>query len=190
MRGLMPRFRLFRLVAPLGLAFLLGSAMAPVAQAEIRVGYVDSRLIFQQYAEAKDAQQRFDRQVQGWREEASEKEKGVKQLRDEVRDQAPILSALKRQEKEEALQRAISDYERFIQEIWGPNGQAAQQNQQATAKVVEQIRTAVEKVAGGKNLSLVLDSAAGFILYADKTLDLTGDVLIELNTRVQGSTAR
>jgi Skp family chaperone for outer membrane proteins len=185
----MPRFRPFGLVAPLG-AILLGLALAPVARAEIRVGYVDSRLIFQQYKEAQDAQQRFDRQVLGWREEATEKEKVVKQLREEVRDQAPILSALKRQEKEEALQRAISEYERFIQEIWGPNGRAAKENELATSKVVDQIRTAVEKVAGEKNLSLVLDSAAGFILYADKTLDLTGDVLIELNTRIQGSSAR
>jgi len=128
--------------------------------------------------------------VQGWRDEAVEKEKLVSQLRAEVRDQSPILSSLKRQEREEALQKAISDYERFIQEVWGPQGRATQENDRATADVVRLIRTAVEKVAGEKSLNLVLDAASGFIIYADKTLDVTADVLTELNTGAQGATGR
>jgi hypothetical protein len=39
-----------------------------------------------------------------------------------VRDLSPILSSLKRQEKEEALQKAIAEHERFIQSIWGRRG--------------------------------------------------------------------
>ena len=116
----------------MALARALCRSGARLGAADVRIGYIDSARIFQEYKDAQEAQQRFDRQVQGWRDEAAEKEKAVKQLRDEVRDQAPILSALKRQEKEEALQRAISDYERFIQEIWGPQGRAAQENERAT----------------------------------------------------------
>ena len=170
------------------LAFL---ALAAVPlRAETRFGYIDSGRIFIEYAAAKEAQARFDRQVQGWRDEAAEKEKLVSQLRAEVRDQSPILSSLKRQEREEALQKAISDYERFIQEVWGPQGRATQENDRATADVVRLIRTAVEKVAGEKSLNLVLDAASGFIIYADKTLDVTADVLTELNTGAQGATGR
>ena len=155
------------------------------ARADIRLGYVDSARIFLEYKAAQEAQSRFDRQVQGWRDDASEKEKVVAQLRAEVRDQAPILSSAKRQEKEEALQKAISDYERFIQEIWGPQGRAAQENARATSEVVQQIRKAVEKVAGDKNLNVVLDSAGGVIIYIDKSMDMTPDVLTELNAHVQ-----
>ncbi len=173
----------------LAAAALALSALAPArAPAEVRFGYIDSARIFQEYAAAKEAQDRFDRQVQGWRDDAAETEKTVTQLRAEVRDQSPILSSLKRQEKEEALQKAISDYERFIQDTWGPQGRAAQENERATAEVVQQIRSAVEKVAGDKGLNLVLDAASGFIIYADKTLDLTGDVLTELNARTKSTT--
>src|SRR5436190_15282590 len=116
-----------------GLMVLLAMAAAvgPVSAADLKIGYIDSARIFQEYSDAKEAQARFDRQVQGWRDEAAEKEKQVNALRAEVRDQSPILSALKRQEKEEALQRAISEYERFIQDIWGPQGRAAQENERA-----------------------------------------------------------
>jgi len=174
-----------------GLAAAVASALLALTagplRAEVRFGYIDSARIFTEYKAAQEAQARFDRQVQGWRDDAAEKEKVVNQLRAEVRDQSPILSSLKRQEKEEALQKAISDYERFIQEVWGPQGRAAQENERATSDVVQQIRSAVEKVAGDKNLNLVLDSAGGMIIYADKTLDLSPDVLAELNARAQGT---
>lgn len=172
----------------------LAAALALVAlaagplRAETRFGYIDSQRIFDEFATAKEAQARFDRQVQGWRDEAAEREKAVNQLRAEVRDLSPILSSSKRQEREEALQKAISDYERFIQEVWGPQGRASQENERATGDVVRLIRTAVEKVAAEKNLNLVLDTASGMVIYADRTLDLTPEVLTELKNVSQGLT--
>jgi outer membrane protein len=156
---------------------------APAGAADIRLGYIDSSRIFQEYSDAKDAQQRFDRLVQGWRDEAAEKERTVTQLRQEVRDQSPILSAMKRQEKETALQRAVSEYEAFIQDVWGPSGRASQENDRATGDIVQQIRIAVEKVAGTKALEVVLDASSGFLVYADKSLDITSEVIAELNAK-------
>jgi len=170
------------------MALLLAPAAARAA--DIKIGYIDSSRIFQEYADAKESQARFDRQVQNWRDDATEKEKQVKQLRDQVRDQSPILSALKRQEMDEALQRATSEYEKFIQDIWGPNGKAAQENERATAEVVNQIRTAVEKIAGTRGLELVLDSAGGVIIYADRTMDITSLVIQELNARATAGTKK
>src|SRR5205814_5216853 len=160
--------RRYRLAAVL-LVLLLRPAPAA---ADLRIGYIDSARIFQEYTVAREAQSRFDRQVQDWRDEAAEKEKSVTQLRGELRDQGPILSALKRQEKEEALQRAESDYNRFVQDVWGPQGRATQENERSTSEVVGQIRTVVEKIATDRNLNLVLDAANGFIVYADKSMDM------------------
>ena len=172
-----------RVAGACALAALLACPGRPVDAADLNVGYIDSARIFAEYGDAKEAQERFDRQVQGWRDEATEKEKVVAQLRAEVRDQSPILSALKRQEKDEALQRAVADYERFVQDIWGPRGRAAQENERATAEVVNQIRSAVEKIAGERGLVLVLDAAGGQIIYAERSLDITTLVVQELNAR-------
>jgi outer membrane protein len=179
-RGLPPRATRALACALAAGAILALAAVPRAGAAEVRIGYIDSARIFAEYKEAMDAQARFDRQVQGWRDEAAEKERKVAQLRKDVQDQSPILSSLKRQEKEEELQRAISEYERFIQDTWGPGGKAAQANESSTNEVVARIRTAVEKVAGNKGLNLVLDSSGGFIIYIDKTMDLTGEVLQEL----------
>jgi outer membrane protein len=170
-------------------ALVLLSLAAGPLWADINFGYIDSSRLFAQYKAAQEAQARFDRQVQGWRDEADEKKRQVDLLRAEVRDQSPILSSLKRQEKDDALQKAISDYERFVQDIWGPQGRAASENETATSAVVQQIRAAVEKVAGEKALNLVLDAADGNIIYADKKFDITDEVLAELN-KAQGGTAQ
>ncbi len=175
MRGIRP--------ALLAAAALALAALAGPAAAQVKIGYIDSAKIFDQFKDAQEAQARFDRQVQGWRDEAAEREKQVNELRAEVRDQSPILSSLKRQEKEETLQRAISDYERFIQDIWGPGGKAAQENERATAEVVTQIRSAVEKVASDRALDMVLDAAGGSIIYAATSLDITALVIQELTAR-------
>src|SRR3989442_5010616 len=158
--------------------------------ADVRIGYIDAAGIFQEYRVAQDAQAQFDRKVEAWRTQSAEKESQVNQLRAEVRDQGPILSTLKRQEKEEALQKAISDYEGFLQQIWGPQGQAVKENELATGVVVAQIRSVVEKIATQKGLMMVLDAASGFILYADRTLDLTNEVLQELNTQSKTGSPR
>jgi outer membrane protein len=174
--------RTLRVSAVAALLTLSVTALAAgtAAAVDVRFGYIDSARIFRDFSEAKEAQERFDRQVQGWRTEAAEKERQVSDLRTEVQDQGPILSALKRQEKEAALQRAISEYERFIQDIWGPSGRAAAENGNMTSAIVEKIRSAVEKVAGDRALNLVLDSASGFLIYADPSFDLTDEVLAEL----------
>ncbi len=163
-------------------------AVAPV-QAQVRVGYIDSARIWLEFKTAQEAQQRFERQVQGWRDEAAEKEKIVNDLRKEVRDQSPVLSALKRQEKESTLQRAISEYEGFVQEVWGANGRATQENTRATEEIVVLVRRAVEKIAAQRGLDLVLDASSGFIIYADKTLDMTTEVIAELNANAAGGGA-
>jgi outer membrane protein len=178
------------LARPLAAALVLALACAltaPARAADAKIGFIDSSKLFQQYKLAKEAQERFDRQVQSWRDEAAEKDNAVKKLRDEVKDQAPILSSLKRQEREEALQKAIADYEAFIQEIWGPSGRAAQENERSTREIIDQIRAVVEKIAAARGFDMVLDAAGGSIIYAARDLDLSAAVLDELNTNVTGT---
>ena len=78
--------------------------------------------------------------------------------------------------------------EKFVQDVWGPQGKAAQENERATQDIVSQIRSSVERIAGDQQLDLVLDAASGFIIYADKSLDLTAAVLSDLTARTVGST--
>jgi Skp family chaperone for outer membrane proteins len=64
------------------------------------------------------------------------------------------------------------------------------ENERATADIVRQIRAVVEKIAQEQALTLVLDAASGFVVYADRSLDITPAVLTELAAQVQSGAAR
>src|SRR5689334_23467114 len=78
-------------LAMLAVVGWLALFVTPVA-AQTRIGYIDSARIWLEFKTAQEAQQRFERQVQGWRDEAAEKEKVVTNLRKQVQDQSPVLS--------------------------------------------------------------------------------------------------
>ena len=156
---------------------------APRAEAQFsaRIGFVDSQKLFEQYPVARDAQDRFNREVQQWREDADERRKNLDVLRNELKDQGPMLSEERRVEKESALARATSDYDRFVQEFWGPGGRVQRANDEMTREVIGKIRDAVELLANREGYDLILDAADGNVIFGVQALDLTQRVLDELN---------
>lgn len=155
--------------------------LAPPAGAQIvRIGFVDSQRIFDSYRGAQDAQERFTREITAWRTEADERRRALDVLRDELKDQEALLSEAKKLEKETAVQRAVADYDRFVQEFWGPGGRVGRLNDEMTREVIGRIRDAVETIANREAYDLVLDAADGNVIFGVKSLDLTDRVLIEL----------
>src|SRR5215204_5545592 len=171
----------FRSLVPL-LAVLACAVLAAPARAQnVRIGFVDSQRIFNEYKSAQEAQDRFGREIQSWRTEADDRRRQVDELRNELKDQDPLLSEAKKLEKESTLQKAVSDYDRFVQDFWGPNGKVQRLNDEITREVIGKVRDAVELLANREGYDLVLDAADGNVIFGVKSLDLTQRVLDELN---------
>jgi Skp family chaperone for outer membrane proteins len=98
------------------------------------------------------------------------------------------LSEAKKLEKESTLQKAVSDYDRFVQDFWGPNGKVQRLNDEITREVIGKVRDAVELLANREGYDLVLDAADGNVIFGVKSLDLTQRVLDELNKSAVGGT--
>ena len=171
------------------LAVLACAAFAGPARAQnVRIGFVDSQRIFNEYKSAQEAQDRFGREIQSWRTEADDRRRQVDELRNELKDQDPLLSEAKKLEKESTLQKAVSDYDRFVQDFWGPNGKVQRLNDEITREVIGKVRDAVELLANREGYDLVLDAADGNVIFGVKSLDLTQRVLDELNKSTVGGT--
>lgn len=172
------------------LAALLGSSLAvvPAAAQILKLGYIDSVRIFDNYSLAKESQARFSREIESWRTESDERRKSIEELRSQMKEEALVLSEEKRVEKEGQLQKALSDYDQFVQAFWGPRGKAAELNEQLTAEVIQRVREVVEKLARDEGYDLVLDAADGNVIFAVKNLDLT-DRVIEILNREAGTRA-
>ena len=184
------QFRASRFAALFALTVLLALAggAAPARAQNVRIGFIDSQRIFTEYKAAQEAQDRFAREIQSWRTEAEDRRRAVDALRNELKDQDPLLSEAKRLEKESALQKAVSDYDLFVQDFWGPNGKVQRLNDEITREVISKVRDAVELLANREQYDLVLDAADGNVIFGVKSLDLTQRVLDDLNKTTVGGT--
>jgi outer membrane protein len=168
------------LTAGTALTVLLLSCAA-AAYADLKIGFIDSERIFAGYKATNQAQAEFNADVEKWQQDVEGRRRELEKLTEEFQAQSLILSEAKRREREEEIQRKRSELDAFVQEIWGPSGKIAQRNEQLTRPIVEKIREVLEDIAGAQGIALVLDATDGNVVYADRALDLTDEVLTRLN---------
>jgi len=154
----------------------------PARAQDVKLGYVDTARIFEQYKAAQDAQKLFDQQVDKWNRDLQDTKKEIENLRKELENQSLGLTDSKRRDKQAALSRKQSDYQNKVDEIWGPHGTATNQNAVLVKSVIEKVKRVLDDYARKENYTLILDSAGGSVLYAIKSYDLTDKVLDLLNS--------
>jgi Skp family chaperone for outer membrane proteins len=151
-------------------------------------GVVDEAEVFKKYAKSIDLQAEVRKSQETAQAAVSEREKALVALRDELqgiakRSQDPMLSEngkktvnAELEAKNATFQQRRGELQNFINEAQGTIQQrAGEMNKQ----VIADIRTQSEKVAKAKGLQLVIGKGAAF--YSDAALDVTEDVLKELN---------
>jgi len=163
------------------LAFLVASLLPALSFSQIKIGYIDSGKIFQEYKGMESIRKQFNQEQSEWQTTAEEMLRELEDLKDELESQRLMLSTDALQKKEETLKNRQREYEQFIQQIWGPDGRAAQKNVELTSPVVDKINSVLEKMAREEGFTMIFDIAEGSVVYAEEGLDLTELVLEELN---------
>lgn len=166
--------------AILALAFLLGSGVGP-ARAETKIGYINSEQVMEQSKEAQAALAGFNRDVDGWNQDAVQRRKDLDDLARDLAQQEPMLSEDKRREKEQDHQRKLTEYDQFVQSVWGPGGLVVKRNEEVLRPIVAKIQTILAKFGADEGYDIIFDAADGNVLYADQALDLTARVVEQLN---------
>jgi len=165
-------------------AYLL--AMLPAqASAQVKIGYIDTVRIFANFQETVEAEEIYKKEVEDWKKKAEEMEKELASLREEIQSQSLMLSEEKLAEKKLVFDQKMKEYQQYMQEIFGEEGEAARRNKELTEPIVEKINGVIELVAEEQGFTVVLDSSQGTIVYADKDLDLTDLVIERLETQME-----
>jgi outer membrane protein len=169
------------------LGALLLAALTTGAQAdELRIVFVNSEVILQQYKAVESVVETFNRDVQGWNEEALRQKNALEEMQREFESQSLMLSEERRHEKELDYQRRLGEYEKFVQSIWGPDGLVEQRNEELLRPIINKVQALLAKLAVEEEYDFILDAADNNILYADPEFDITADVIGMLNTEESG----
>jgi outer membrane protein len=162
---------------------LLGIAL-PVYRAaaqDLKIGFIRSAAILDQYEGARAATETFNRDVEAWNQEAQGRRRDLDVIGKGLEAQSPMLTDAVRREKEQDYQKKLNEYDQFVQGIWGPGGLVAQRNEELLRGVVDKIQRAARKIAAEEAYDFVFDASEGNIIYADRAHDLTQKVLDTLN---------
>jgi len=166
--------------------FLLSLLNAALAHAqEPKLGYIDTVNIFAEFRETIEAEEIYKKELESWKKDAAEKEAEIAQLREELQSQSLMLSEEKLAEKKLVLEQKFKDYQQYMNDVFGENGEAERRNKELTAPIVEKINAIIAQLAEEEGYSIIFDAAQGNIVYAKKALDLTERVLERLQSQME-----
>jgi outer membrane protein len=155
--------------------------LASFSYAELKIGFINSEMILQQYQGTKDAEEKLKKEYSRWEQEATEKQKKMKEMKEQLDKQSLLLSAERKKEIESELERLYIEYNKFLQEKFGQQGDAAKKNDELLKPIVEKINVILEKIAKNENYDFIFDARGG-VVYAKKAYDLSEKVIQALNS--------
>lgn len=154
-------------------------AVAAEAQTPLKVGYINSQEILASSSEAAAAQQRFDQEMQGYQAEIQQLEQELTGMQEDLQRQQLTLSPDARAAREQRLQARLTEYQQRTAQL---TQLAEQRRAELIQPVMDQINLAIEDVREEGQYHLILDLAAGSIVAADPTLDVTQLVIARMGT--------
>jgi outer membrane protein len=149
--------------------------------ADLLIGFVNSERIFQEYHGTKEAQTEFNADLQKWEQDLEARKLELQKLMEVYVSQSLILSEPRRRQFEEEIQTKRSELDGFVRDIWGPTGKVSQRNEQLMQPILERMNEVLQKIGEERGFSIIFDAADGNVVYADRALDLTDEVLQALN---------
>lgn len=162
------------------LAFVVGSTGTANA-ADLKIGVIDSQRIFREYQEAKDAEALFQGEMRQWREELETMEREILSKQEKLRSQQMLLSQEKLDELQMEVEQLMNEWERKRVEIMDPtNGLAVKRNAELSQPINDQITLVVERLGAEGGFDLIMDAATINVVFMNPDIDLTDQVLAEL----------
>lgn len=157
--------------------FLVSSSFAQ----QLKVAYVDVQRLKAEYKEYVKALDEFNKLMAVWQAKADSMQVEMQEMTDRLEKQNLLLSEQAKNEIREQLLVKQNEYQLFVNQVMGPEGEAAQREYELSKPLIDKINTAIRLIALRENYAYVLDSTAGSVLYAKDELDITNKVLAELN---------
>lgn len=149
-----------------------------------KIGYINSQEILANAPGASQAQQAFEQDLADYEAEAQQLEQELQNMQQELEQQRLTLSPEARRAREERIRQKAQEAQARMQQL---DQMAAQRRQELVQPVMDQISDVIEAVREDGNYAFVFDVAAGAIVAADPTLDLTDEVIRRLQTDTTGA---
>ncbi len=159
---------------------ILTLALASFALADVKIGYVDSNEIMNNFDEVRQVQADLEKEQRRLESEFNELVFGLDSLKQDYDRQRLLMSDTRRNEKENEIANKEKSVQKFQLDKFGPEGDIYRIQNELLKPVLAKIDAAIQKVGSERGYDFILDAMSGALLYALDSHNLTEDVMDEL----------
>jgi len=157
-------------------------SISAFAQSQLKLGYVDSETILNQFPEAIKAQGDLDALTNKWSAQVDSMTLAYQQAIADYQKQQEMMTDEKKLEAQQrivGMEQQIMDFRR--QKFSQGTGEIFREQEKIFSPIKTKIYDAIEKVAKEESMQFVFDKSGDIILlYADAAFDITFKVLDKL----------
>lgn len=154
---------------------------------DMKIGYIISARILDEYPEAQDAQKILSDEIAEWQRQGQQMQTELEALGQELDQQAMMFySEEKKAEKAAEYQKKLDEFRNFQS---GIEQRAMQRNQELFNPINEKIQKVIDTIAADEGYDIIFDAVGTNIAYADQRLDITDLVLEQLQKASGGASA-
>ena len=159
---------------------ILTLALTSFALADVKIGYVDSNEIMNNFDEVRQVQADLEKEQRRLESEFNELVYSLDSLKQDYDRQRLLMSDTRRNEKENEILNKEKSVQKFQLDKFGPEGEIYKTQNQLLKPVLAKIDDAIQKVGSERGYDFILDAMSGALLYALDSHNLTEDVMDEL----------
>ena len=160
---------------------ILSTILLSMAFSEIKIGYVDSNEIMNNFEEVRQVQVDLEKEQKRLEAEFNDLVYSLDSLKQDYERQRLLMSDTRRNEKETEIANKEKSIQKFQLDKFGPEGEIYRKQNQLLKPVLGKIDEAIQKVGSERGYDFILDAMSGALLYALDSHNLTEDVMEELS---------
>ena len=152
---------------------------AAAAQAELKVGYIDSEVLKERLPEFGDAQRTLDQMRQDYENQAKDREAKLIKLQEDFRRQELLMSEARKAELQAEFESKVQQLQQFTQGKFGPEGELMRKNIELSEPIFKKINDAIQVMAEEDGYDFIFDAAtpSSGLVFAKESYDLTEQLL-------------
>lgn len=147
----------------------------------VKLGYVNTDRILLDSNEAAEISRLFNLDRQNWTNQIREMDTDIKQMERDFEIRRLSISEASKRELQTQIDAKKQEAGRLLEEYFGEGGRAEERYRELIDPLTKKIHDIITKIAEDENYTMILDVSMGVVLYANPSIDLTDQILQELN---------
>lgn len=168
------------------MAVLSLTLLAPLAWGqELKVGFVNLQKAISESKRGQSARENFQTAIEDRQEALLKEKQAIERRRKDLEKQAVLMKESERAKAQREFQLRVRDYERKMRDV---REELGLREQEVTNEILKDLQKVIGEVGKSGGFTMILER--GQLLYTDKGIDITDDVIQLYNERFQNDKER